>query len=98
MGRMSTSPRSKSHIYEWISTSCGLCSLLSMQDPHQLGLQQRCHSGRSQEARLSAELGETALEKQRHSATKLIATTHLCNERIEAPYCCYKSDIKKKNI
>lgn len=86
MGRMSTSPCSKRHIHEWISTACALCSLLSVQDPHQPGLQQRCHSGRSQEEGLSAELGETALEKQRHSAAKLAAATHFCDERIEGPY------------
>lgn len=65
-----------------IDLMCPLLSLLAVQDPHQPGLQQRCHSGRSQEERLPAEPGEAALEKQRHSATKLTAATHLRDERI----------------
>lgn len=59
-------------------------SLSPAQDPHQSGLQQHRHSGGSQEKRLSAELGETTLEKQRHSTAELTAATHPCYERIAA--------------
>lgn len=85
MDHASTSPRSERHVCKWRSASCALCSLLSVQDPHQPGLQQRRHSRGSQAERLPAELGETALKKQRHQAAELTAATHLCNERIEVP-------------
>lgn len=70
-----------------INLTCPLLPppLSPAQDPHQPGLQQHRHSGGSQEKRLSAELGETALEKQRHSAAELTAATHPRYERIAAP-------------
>lgn len=57
------------------------------QDPRQPGLQQHCHSGGSQEKRLFAKPGETALEEQHHSPTELPAAAHSRHERIAAGQC-----------
>lgn len=61
--------------------------IFPLQDPGQPGLQQHCHTGGSQETRLSPKPGEAAFKEQHHPTAELTAAADARHERIADIMC-----------